>query len=71
LALGGNQLTGGIPSQIGNLGELKILYLDHNKLSGPITKELANLKNLEVLFLDNNNFDGGITLPPRVDPINL
>jgi len=42
-----------IPSSLGNLKNLKVLYLDGNLSSIP--KEIGNLKNLKVLNLTNNS----------------
>ncbi|XP_059292503.1 probable leucine-rich repeat receptor-like protein kinase At1g35710 [Lycium ferocissimum] len=49
-----NLFSGSIPITLGDLTELKILYLYHNQLSGPIPSELGSLKNLSDLELSNN-----------------
>jgi len=59
--LGSNNLSGSIPSEIGNLTNLEWLYLDNNNLSGPIPPELGGLKKLNTLDLSLNNISG--TLP--------
>ena len=46
LSLANNSLTGTIPSELGNLGDLSYLYLGANSLNGNIPKELGNLTNL-------------------------
>ena len=46
LALGGNQLSGSIPPELGNLANLTWLNLPRNQLSGSIPPELGNLTNL-------------------------
>ena len=46
LDLGGNQLTGGIPAELGNFRELRRLHLDKNRLSGVLPLELLNLKKI-------------------------
>ena len=58
LALGGNNLTDSLPSQIGDLTSLGILQLYNNKLTGPIPAEIGKLVNLEILFLEDNEFSG-------------
>jgi len=52
--LNDNQLTGSIPSGIGNLNNLERLYLNFNFLTGEIPSELGNLIHLEQLWLNNN-----------------
>ena len=64
LWLGGNQLTGEIPPELGNLTSLYSLYLDQNRLTGEIPAELGSLSALEDLFLYNNQLTGSI--PPEV-----
>ena len=55
-----NQLSGSIPSELGNLDNLGTLSLSNNQLSGSIPSELANLANLGVLWLDRNQLSGSI-----------
>jgi Leucine-rich repeat (LRR) protein len=50
LFLGSNQLTGEIPSEIGNLTNLTSLVLSNNQLTGEIPPELCN-------WLESNNID--------------
>ena len=64
LWLGGNQLTGEIPPELGGLSNLTQLILDHNQLTGEIPPELGGLSNLEVLYLDHNQLTGEI--PPEL-----
>ena len=45
------QLTGSIPSEIGNLTNLTYLNLGGNQLTGEIPPEIGNLTNLEYLWL--------------------
>ena len=58
LALGGNNLTGTIPGQVGDLANLKILQLFGNNLTGAIPSQFGRLVNLEILFLDENDLSG-------------
>ena len=48
-------LNGNIPSKIGDLPELKQLYLSDNKLNGSIPTEFWNLNQLEYLDLSGNS----------------
>ena len=58
LSLGGNNLSGSIPPELGNLTDLKHLYLWDNQLSGSIPPELGKLTKLEGLQLHNNHLTG-------------
>ena len=60
LRLGDNQLSGLIPSELGNLDNLEWLNLSNNQLSGLIPSELGNLDNLELLGLGSNQLSGPI-----------
>ncbi|KAG6392768.1 hypothetical protein SASPL_146994 [Salvia splendens] len=60
LDLSNNALMGGLPSDIGNLGRLKLLSLARNNLYGPLPDELSKLTLLEYLDLSHNNFNGRI-----------
>ncbi len=60
LSLYSNQLTGSIPSELGNLGNLVLLGLSHNQLAGSIPAALGNLVNLIYLGLDRNQLTGSI-----------
>ena len=60
LDLDGKQLSGPIPSALGNLTNLERLNLWGNQLSGPIPSELGNLTNLERLSLWGNQLSGSI-----------
>ena len=56
----GNRLSGDIPSQLGNLTNLEVLWLLRNALTGPIPAELGNLANLYRLDLSSNALTGPI-----------
>ncbi|CAK9178726.1 unnamed protein product [Ilex paraguariensis] len=73
LDLSDNSLTGNLPSDIGNLGRLKLLNLAKNKLSGKLPDELSKLSGLEYLDLSNNNFMGKIPekLPSGLKVLNV
>ena len=45
LNLSNNQLTGAIPTQLGNLSDLTALWLYNNQLSGGIPSELGSLSD--------------------------
>ena len=49
LYLNGNQLTGSIPPELGDLASLTRLYLHNNQLTEPIPPELGNLASLRGL----------------------
>lgn len=58
--LGGNQLSGGIPSGIENLVNLTELTMEKNNLNGSILSALGNLKMVRRLDLSENKFSGPI-----------
>lgn len=64
LVLGGNELTGGIPVEIGMLEALETLILTTNQLTGAIPPQLGNLQNLRYLALHDNQLRGPI--PPAL-----
>ncbi|KAK8548452.1 hypothetical protein V6N12_061366 [Hibiscus sabdariffa] len=55
-----NKLTGQIPDEFGNLGEIYSLNLSHNNLIGVIPSSFSKLKQLESLDLSYNNLTGEI-----------
>ncbi|KAL5169652.1 Receptor protein kinase TMK1 [Glycine soja] len=57
--LHGNQFSGTIPQNIGNLTSLQELNLNSNQLVGLIPDSLANM-DLQILVLNNNGFMGPI-----------
>jgi Leucine-rich repeat (LRR) protein len=60
LELGNDQLTGSIPSSLGNLSNLQYLVLDGNQLSDSIPFSLGNLSNLQSLYLFANQLSDSI-----------
>ena len=62
LDLRSNGLSGTLPPEIGDLTELRVLYLHYNRLSGTIPPEIGNLTQLRDLQLYQNDFSG--TIPP-------
>lgn len=64
LILEDNQLSGTIPSQIGNLTYLDAVNLSHNQLTGAIPTEIGNLTEMLVLFLNHNQLT---TVPPSIE----
>ena len=62
LFLLGNNLSGTIPSDLGDLTQLRDLFLEYNDLSGSIPVELSNLSNLRTLRLDKNELTGMMPL---------
>ena len=60
--LNNNNLSGTIPSSIGNFSSLEKLYLQSNNLYGSIPVSITSCTNLSNLFLGNNNLTGGIPL---------
>ena len=60
LDLSNYYLTGSIPSEIGNLTNLRSLSLGLNELTGSIPPEIGNLTNLRSLYLFVNQLTGSI-----------
>ena len=64
-----NQLTGAIPSEIGNLSNIHALNLSHNNFTGPIPTAFSNLRQVESLDLSYNNLNGQI--PSQLSALNF
>ncbi|XP_059638386.1 cuscuta receptor 1-like isoform X2 [Cornus florida] len=62
-----NRLTGHIPNEIGNIGQIRALNLSHNGLSGTIPTTFSNLSNVESLDLSFNNLSG--KLPSQLNEL--
>lgn len=60
LSLSGNEITGEIPTSVGNMESLGVIDLSSNKLSGNIPASIGNCSYLKVLDLSNNNLSGNI-----------
>nr|DAD39576.1 TPA_asm: hypothetical protein HUJ06_013899 [Nelumbo nucifera]DAD39578.1 TPA_asm: hypothetical protein HUJ06_013901 [Nelumbo nucifera] len=73
LDFSGNSLTGSLPSELGNLGKLRLLNLARNSMSGEIPSAMSKLNGLEYLDLSNNNFNGKIPngLPSSLKDFNV
>jgi DNA-binding SARP family transcriptional activator len=64
IVLPNNGLSGRLPSDIADLGELRILDLTENEIGGQIPKELGAIRHLNILNLSYNKFHGRI--PPEL-----
>ena len=65
LELSNNALTGPIPSELGNLFDMRDrIDLSYNYLTGQLPSELGNLERLRVLELEHNKLSG--TIPAEI-----
>ncbi|MFN8487227.1 MAG: fibronectin type III domain-containing protein [Caldilineaceae bacterium] len=60
LNMGGNNMQGVIPVEIGNFTSLRQLQLRDNALTGSIPSEIGNLTNLQRLWLDHTQLTGAL-----------
>ncbi|XP_047949624.1 receptor-like protein EIX1 [Salvia hispanica] len=58
LNLGGNNFTGSIPLNIGQLSMLQYLDLSNNDLDGLVPLSIGQLSNLQRLYLSHNSLEG-------------
>ena len=58
LNLKNNQLSGSLPSGLGNLTDIEQVNLSYNYISGPIPSEMGNMTSLIILELNNNRLNG-------------
>ena len=54
---GGNNLTGQLPSEIGNLTACKYFNVKNNYLKGTIPKDIGNMESLQALYLNGRYYD--------------
>jgi Leucine-rich repeat (LRR) protein len=55
--LNGNQISGSLPKEIGNLTNLIYLNLYGNQLTGAVPTEINNLTKINTISLSENDFD--------------
>ncbi|PON62450.1 LOW QUALITY PROTEIN: LRR domain containing protein [Trema orientale] len=61
LSLGGNMLSGPIPTSLGKLSALEVLYIDGNRLNGSLPESFGSLSNLEQLYISKNLLEGVVS----------
>ncbi len=59
--LTGNGLTGTLPAEIGNFGELAFLDLSNNSIGGDVPASLSKISRLEELYLGHTEIHGDLT----------
>jgi len=60
LLLGGNRLSGSIPSNLFYLKDIICLDISNNNFIGKIPSQIKNSSNLIELSMSNNHFEGSI-----------
>ena len=60
LNLWGNNLTGTLPAELGDLEQVQTLSFEHNHISGPIPPEVGNLSQLFTFTANGNQLSGPI-----------
>jgi len=55
-----NELTGSLPTELGNLKALEKINLQYNQLSGSLPTEIGELKALTIAAMGNNQLTGSI-----------
>jgi Leucine-rich repeat (LRR) protein len=61
LDLGGNHLSGNVPTELGNLRQLEFLILNDNQnITGNIPTSITKLKKLRVAFFDGTSLTSGL-----------
>ncbi|CAL5206327.1 unnamed protein product [Lathyrus oleraceus] len=60
LYLGGNEISGKVPKELGNLVNLILLSLGHNHFEGTIPTSFGQFKNMQLLDLRENKLSGEI-----------
>ncbi len=58
--LNNRNLTGPLPTEIGDFSRLEKLQIDNNNINGSIPSSIGNLSTLEVCFIDDNELVGDI-----------
>jgi hypothetical protein len=61
LDLTSTAMTGTLPSELGNLSNLKRLLLSHSRFGGTLPPEIFSLTSLEKFHLTNNAFNGTLS----------
>lgn len=62
LRLGSNELTGTLPTELGDLENLRDLHIQRNELSGELPLSFAGLKNLHEFHAYSNKIKGKIPM---------
>ncbi|MEY4936407.1 MAG: hypothetical protein RIS64_2766 [Bacteroidota bacterium] len=60
LLLDNNRLSGTLPTSMGNMTSLKVIFLPNNQLTGAIPTQFGNLTALVMLYLHKNQLTGSL-----------